>query len=140
MAQTKILKWRLDLPRLAQASQHRGRMVRSEFAAINAKSAPARHLVFDEVAVDAPIPLLSVVQATCDFAKSHGLTRLGLFGTRFTMQAGFYEEIFQRQEIAIVLPGADEGLHPREVCKGLVKLAGAFIRDLPIKTVDLQGR
>jgi len=66
------------------------------------------HLVFDEVAAAAPIPLVSIVQATCDFAKSHGLNRLGLFGTRFTMQAGFYEKVFQRQKLAIVLPGADE--------------------------------
>src|SRR5579864_1262014 len=66
------------------------------------------HLVFNEVAAVAPIPLVSIVEATCDFAKSHDLKRLGLFGTRFTMQAGFYEEIFQRKELAIVLPGADE--------------------------------
>jgi aspartate racemase len=69
------------------------------------------HLVFDEVAAVAPIPLVSIVRATCDFAKSHGLKRLGLFGTRFTMQAGFYEEIFQREELAIVLPGADEQVY-----------------------------
>ena len=66
------------------------------------------HLVFDEVDAVAPIPLVSIVQATCDFANSHGLKRLGLFGTRVTMQAGFYEKIFQRKELAIVLPGADE--------------------------------
>lgn len=45
------------------------------------------HLVFDAVQERSPIPLISIVGATCAAAKAAGLKRLALFGTRFTMQA-----------------------------------------------------
>src|ERR1700730_5151355 len=48
------------------------------------------HLVFDSIAQQSAIPLINIVQATCEAAKARGLTRLGLLGTRFTMQASFY--------------------------------------------------
>jgi aspartate racemase len=36
------------------------------------------------------------------------LRRLALFGTRFTMQAAFFPEIFQSRQIAIVVPNEAE--------------------------------
>ncbi|MFZ0915361.1 MAG: aspartate/glutamate racemase family protein, partial [Candidatus Udaeobacter sp.] len=50
-------------------------------------SANTPHIVFDEVASKSPIPLISIVEATCAAAKALGLKRLALFGTRYTMQA-----------------------------------------------------
>jgi len=66
------------------------------------------HIVFGEVSTRSPLPLISIVQATCDFAKSRGLKRLGLFGTRSTMQAGFYQEIFGKAGIAVTVPDLEE--------------------------------
>jgi aspartate racemase len=66
------------------------------------------HIVFDEVSRRSPIRLLSIVQATCRAAESSGLKRVGLFGTRFTMQAGFYQEAFYDKGITLVLPDASE--------------------------------
>ena len=66
------------------------------------------HIIFDEIARRSPIPLLSIVEATCETAQALGLKRVGLFGTRFTMQARFYPEIFSREGIQLVLPGEDE--------------------------------
>lgn len=66
------------------------------------------HLVFDEVQSRSPIPMLSIVTATCDAAAVAGLRRLALFGTRFTMQAAFFPEVFQSQQIAIVVPNEGE--------------------------------
>jgi aspartate racemase len=66
------------------------------------------HLVFDEVQRRARIPMLSIVAVTCDAAAAAGLRRLALFGTRFTMQAAFYPEIFAREQIAIVAPNEAE--------------------------------
>jgi len=37
-----------------------------------------------------------------------GLNRVGLFGTRFTMQARFYPEVFSRQGIVLVVPDPDD--------------------------------
>jgi aspartate racemase len=66
------------------------------------------HLVFDEVQRRSSIPLLSIVRATSDHAKSLGLKKVGLFGTGFTMRANFYPEEFQRAGIAIVRPKESE--------------------------------
>jgi aspartate racemase len=63
------------------------------------------HIVFDEIVPKSPIPLISIVEATCDHAKSRGMQRLALFGTRYTMQADFYQKVFQCEKIEIVLPG-----------------------------------
>lgn len=62
------------------------------------------HIVFDEVRRRSHIPLLSIVEATCEAAKELGLKRLGLFGTRFTMQGRFYADVFSREAITLVVP------------------------------------
>ena len=66
------------------------------------------HLVFDQVQRRSPIPLLSIVRATSHQAKSLGLTKVGLFGTGFTMRASLYSEEFQRAGIAMVRPNEAE--------------------------------
>lgn len=64
------------------------------------------HLVFDDLQRQSPLPLISIVEATCEVAKARGLKRVGLFGTRFTMQATFYRDVFSREGIAVVVPDA----------------------------------
>jgi aspartate racemase len=66
------------------------------------------HLVFDEVQRRSAIPLLSIVKATVNEARSRGLKKVGLFGTGFTMRARFYPEEFEKAEIAFVTPTETE--------------------------------
>jgi aspartate racemase len=66
------------------------------------------HLVFDVIARKSRIPLISIVEATADAAKAAGLKRLGLLGTRFTMQASFYPDALAAREIEVILPGEEE--------------------------------
>ena len=66
------------------------------------------HIVFDEVRARSALPLISIVEAACAEAETLGLKRIGLFGTRFTMQATFYREVFSRAGIQIVLPNEAE--------------------------------
>ena len=67
-------------------------------------SANTPHIVFDEVASKSPIPLISIVEATCAAAKARNLRRLALFGTRYTMQATFYQKVLSREEISLLVP------------------------------------
>src|SRR5438094_8686811 len=67
-------------------------------------SANTPHIVFDEVAVKSPIPLISIVEATCAAAKAQNMKRLALFGTRYTMQANFYPKVFKREGIELLVP------------------------------------
>ncbi|HEX7473605.1 MAG TPA: amino acid racemase [Candidatus Limnocylindrales bacterium] len=62
------------------------------------------HLVFDEVDVASPIPLISIVEATADVAEAEGRRTVGLLGARFTMEGGFYPAVFARRGIAVVVP------------------------------------
>jgi aspartate racemase len=66
------------------------------------------HLVFDEVQSRSPLPLVSIVQATCQAATALGLKRPGLFGTRFTMQGRFYPDAFSKAGIELVVPNDTE--------------------------------
>jgi len=67
-------------------------------------SANTPHIVVDEVASQSPIPLISIVEATCAAAKARELKRLALFGTRYTMQASFYPKVFSREGIELLVP------------------------------------
>ena len=67
-------------------------------------SANTPHIVFDEVAAKSPIPLISIVEATCAAAKARKLKRLALFGTRYTMQSTFYPKVFARDGIELLVP------------------------------------
>lgn len=55
------------------------------------------HIIFDDISRQSPIPLLSIVETTCEAAKALALKRIGLFGTRFTMQGRFFPDVFSRE-------------------------------------------
>lgn len=102
-----------EIKRLANA--------KAEFALL-ASNTP--HIVFDRLKKQSPIPLLSIVEATCKKAKSLGLKRVGLLGTKFTMQNNFYEEQFSKEEISIVTPDENSqnfihNIYFNELVKGI---------------------
>ena len=66
------------------------------------------HIVFDAIRQQSPIPLISIVEATCLATRVLELKKVGLFGTRFTMQGGFYSRVLAREKITLVTPNADE--------------------------------
>lgn len=82
-----------ELARLARAGAECGLL-----------AANSPHLVFDELHRRSPIPLLSIVAATCRVATGLGLTRVGLLGTRFTMEGGFYQSVFSKEGMTVVVP------------------------------------
>lgn len=48
------------------------------------------HRMADAVQAELSIPLLHIADATADAIKAQGLSRIGLLGTRFTMEQDFY--------------------------------------------------
>jgi aspartate racemase len=77
----------------------------ADFAAI-ASNTP--HIVFHEVQSRSPIPLLSIVEATCSRAEQMGLRHSGLMGTKLTMESDFYQKVFLSRGISIVVPSEKE--------------------------------
>lgn len=77
----------------------------ADFAVISANTP---HVVFDEVQAKSPIPLISIVTATCDQARELGVKKVGLLGTRFTMEENFFSAPFAAAGISVVVPTPEE--------------------------------
>jgi len=97
------------------------------------------HIVFEEVARRSTLPLISIVEATCDAAKSLGLKKVGLFGTRFTMQADFYPRVFSRSGIEVVVPSPAEQTYIHEKYMGEL-LAGTILPETRAGLLEIVGR
>jgi aspartate racemase len=84
-----------DLAEYLLSSLQRLQSAGADFA-IMAANTP--HLVFDQVASRSALPLISIVQATCNHAKARGLKRLGLFGTPRQCRVGFIRKYSANSE------------------------------------------
>ena len=63
------------------------------------------HKVADELAAAMPVPLLHIGDATGVALRADGHTRVGLLGTRFTMEETFYRDRLQQQfGIEVLIP------------------------------------
>ena len=97
-----------DLPGMTDYLLHGiGKLARAgaDFGLISANTP---HIVFDRLVPKSPIPLISIVEATCAAAKAQKRKRVGLFGTRYTMQASFYPKVFSREGIELLMPEPDD--------------------------------
>jgi len=85
-----------------------------DFIAMTANTA---HIVFDELAADSQVPLVSIVETCAEEARRQSFRRLALLGTRFTMSGGFYPQVFERYGLDVVVPApADQQwIHARYV-------------------------
>jgi len=73
----------------------------ADFAAM-ASNTP--HIVFDQLRNKSVLPLISIVEAALASAKKFGCKKLCLFGTKSTMQGGFYQSGFSKEGIEIITP------------------------------------
>lgn len=131
-----------ELDRLARAG--------ADFAVL-ASNTP--HLVFDDLQAVSPIRLISIVSEARRRAEELGLRRVGLFGTRFTMQGRFYDLEFRKAGLAIVLPGGDDqgyihekymselvnGVLLEETRAGLLRIVDRLKREQGIQGLVLGG-
>ncbi len=108
----------------------------ADFGAIAANTP---HIVFDDLQRRSPLPLVSIVEATCDEAKKRGIRRAGLLGTRFTMQASFYPDVFSRQGIAVVMPHQEEQVWIHEKYVGEL-LKDMFLPETRERLLEIIGR
>lgn len=120
----------------------------ADFAAISANSP---HIVFDRVAARSPLPLVSIVDATLAGAQRAGLTRVGLLGTRFTMEANFFGTRFAEAGIEVLVPSLDDqafiqtkleqeielGIFRNETRRGLLDIIDRMVRSKGIQGVIL---
>lgn len=98
------------------------------------------HIVFNDVRARSPVPMVSIVEATRDVVNDMGIHRVGLFGTRFTMQGRFYPEVFSIAGIDVIPPRGDEQayIHDRYVNELLNGKFLASTREGLLRLVDAQ--
>ncbi len=62
------------------------------------------HKVAEQVQLAISIPLLHIADATARVLKNDKIKRVGLLGTRFTMEQTFYRERLEHQGIQVIIP------------------------------------
>jgi aspartate racemase len=77
----------------------------ADFAAMTANTP---HQFFNEIHAKNCLPLISIVEATREKAEQMGIGRVGLIGTKFTMEATFYKDVFDKSKIEVFVPNAEE--------------------------------
>lgn len=101
------------------------------------------HKVAPEIEQAVQIPLLHIADATAQVLRNDGIERVGLLGTRFTMEQMFYRERLQKAGIEVLTPDElqRETVHRviyEELCQGHVL---AQSRDAYLDIVNsLSGR
>jgi aspartate racemase len=73
----------------------------AEFAAILANTP---HNAYELIRDESPLPIVTIMDATAEALISDGRTRVGLLGTRPTMEYGFFQKHFQSRGIETVVP------------------------------------
>ncbi len=82
------------------------------------------HIVLERIAAELPIPGLHIAEVVCREIASHGWSRVGLLGTRWTMTGPVYARMLADREMECLIP--DESTRERlndaifdELCRGI---------------------
>jgi aspartate racemase len=85
------------------------------------------HKLADEIQANIHIPLLHIADAAAQRVKAAGLGKIGLLGTRYTMEQDFYKgRLIKKYGLEVITPdGPDREIIHRviydELCLGIVK-------------------
>lgn len=66
------------------------------------------HIVFDRIIEKSPIPVISMIDTSVQFALKNQLKKIALFGTLPTMNGTFFKEPFIKKGIEVVTPNEKE--------------------------------
>jgi len=67
------------------------------------------HKMADDVQNEITIPLLHIADATAESIQEHGMNKVGLLGTRFTMEQDFYKtRLSDKYGLDVIIPGNDD--------------------------------
>lgn len=87
------------------------------------------HKVATEIEAEISIPILHIADATATKLVNDGVKKVGLLGTRFTMEQDFYKSrLTDKFEIEVIVPSAESraivhNVIYDELCKGIISAA-----------------
>ncbi len=84
------------------------------------------HKVADYVQSRINVPLLNIIDCVAEEVVKRGVRRVGLLGTKFTMEDGFYEDGLRRYGLEVIVPDDEDRneIHRiifEELCRGIFK-------------------
>jgi len=85
------------------------------------------HIVFDEVASNVNVPMLSLLDAVGDAIEARGMDTVGLLGTTFTMEKTFYHEALSERGIGVLVPAPGDRMRVNDIIYD--ELVAGTIRD-----------
>jgi aspartate racemase len=94
--------------KIASMISNRFEILRRGGAELGAIASNTPHKVFDQIQKGTSLPLLSIVEATRDYAVQLGAKKLGLLGTKSTMESDFYQKAFHGAGLRVVVPNPEE--------------------------------
>lgn len=102
------------------------------------------HKVAPEIEEAINIPLLHIADATADVLTQDNIQRVGLLGTRFTMEQAFYRERLEAAGIEVVTPDAPQRAEVHrviyeELCQGEIQAASRETYLAVINSLAEQG-
>ena len=102
------------------------------------------HKVFDAVQAAVTVPLLHIADATGDALQEAGIRKVGLLGTRYTMQQDFYKGRLAEAGFAVCVPGEEyiaelNRIIFEELCVGEIREASRQYFARAIDDLKAQG-
>jgi aspartate racemase len=83
------------------------------------------HVVAEQVTAELTVPFVHIGDPTSQALLDDGFRTVGLLGTRFTMEMGFYRERLEERGLQVLVPEVDRtnlnGIIYEELCRGLVR-------------------
>jgi aspartate racemase len=96
------------------------------------------HIVADRITAGLGVPFIHIADPTADALLTDGFTRVGLLGTRFTMEMPFYKEKLVSRGLEVLVPEVDvtnlNGIIYEELCRGIVRDAS---RQVYVRAIEL---
>lgn len=73
------------------------------------------HLVLERILDAVDMPALNIFDATAAAIAARGMTRVGLLGTRYTMNHAFYRDEYAKRGVHVVIPNAADAKGVNEI-------------------------
>jgi aspartate racemase len=83
------------------------------------------HICYPRIVRDLGVPMVHIASPTADALLADGFSRVGLLGTRFTMEKRFYIEVLEERGLDVLVPDVGitnlNGIIYEELCLGIVR-------------------
>lgn len=101
------------------------------------------HVVAEAMTAGLDLPFIHIADPTAEALLADGFDTIGLLGTRFTMEMGFYKERLARHGLTVLVPEVDHtnlnGIIYDELCKGIVREESRRVYQAAIDRMAARG-